>query len=97
MAIGSPRALLWRGLYHWLNNRVGLALKTWEKSLRAAKRLHMPFEVALAHFEIGRHEHKINPAQREHLDQAHKGFETLQATYHLAKAKAVCAAVTNKR
>ncbi|MGH2520920.1 MAG: ATP-binding protein, partial [Anaerolineales bacterium] len=49
-----PRALLWRGRCEWLAGRKSPALKTWRKDLALAESLRIPYEVGLAHLELGR-------------------------------------------
>jgi tetratricopeptide (TPR) repeat protein len=53
--IAQPRSWLWQGLYHWLDNKPDQARRAWRKSLIAAQRLTMPYDEAMAHYEIGRH------------------------------------------
>lgn len=68
--IGRPRAWLWQGLAHWLSSRAGRAHRAWLSGLRAAERLEMPYERALAHHEIGRHLPPDDPARPTHLARA---------------------------
>jgi hypothetical protein len=60
--------LLWQGLYTWLEGRPRRAHQTWHNALAAASDHAMPYEQALAHYEIGRH--STGAARREHLAQA---------------------------
>lgn len=53
--IARARALLWQGLYDWLDGKPRSAQKNWQKSLAAAQRLSMPYDEALTYREIGRH------------------------------------------
>jgi tetratricopeptide (TPR) repeat protein len=53
--IGRPRAAVWLGLDAWLRGNPALAARLWQKGLAQAGRLGMPYEIALAEYEIGRH------------------------------------------
>jgi class 3 adenylate cyclase/tetratricopeptide (TPR) repeat protein len=83
--IGQPRAWCWQGLYAWLSGQRQRAHQAWRKSLAAAQRLKMPYEQALAHYEIGRHTSGI--ARKNHLVYACTLFERVEATYDFGKAQ----------
>jgi class 3 adenylate cyclase/tetratricopeptide (TPR) repeat protein len=85
--IGQPRARLSRGLADWLAGRPARALKAWRMGLEAAGRLGMPYEQALAHYELGRHLGAKDPARQIHLDRACKLFTALGAAHDLARAQ----------
>jgi hypothetical protein len=85
--IGRPRALLWDGLYHWLAGKPARATRAWQASLAAAARLEMPYDEALAHYELGRHLPDADPGREEHLARACEIFERLGAAYDLARAR----------
>ncbi|HEX5807837.1 MAG TPA: AAA family ATPase [Anaerolineales bacterium] len=73
--IARSRALLWQGLYDWLNGKPRSAQKNWQKSLAAAQKLSMPYDEALAYREIGRH---ASGAERDlNLIRANELFERL--------------------
>lgn len=84
-SIGVPGSWLYRGLYYWLSSNPRRAFRAWQKSLLCAKRLGMPYEEGLAHYEIGRH--SIELKRREHLSLACKIFGKLGANYDLSRAK----------
>ncbi len=86
--IARPRAYLWQGLAHWLAGRSRRARRAWRCSLEAATRLHMPYEEALAHYEIGRHLPQGDPIRQRHLDSACEIFTRLGAYSRLASAQA---------
>jgi class 3 adenylate cyclase/tetratricopeptide (TPR) repeat protein len=67
--IGKPRARLWQGRLAQLRGRASRAQAAWRASLAAAERLGMPFEAALAHFELGWHA-ASEPRRQWHLGQA---------------------------
>lgn len=85
--IGRPQTWLWRGLYHWLNGQPGRAQTTWQRALAEAQRLHMPYDQALAHYEIGRHLAAGDPNRQPHLSRAVAIFAGLEAGYDLARAR----------
>jgi class 3 adenylate cyclase/tetratricopeptide (TPR) repeat protein len=82
-----PRAWQYQGLYNWLNGRRRQAHRAWRKSLTEAVRLGMPYEQGLAHYEIGRHLEKSNPARQEHLERAIEILKRLKADYDVARAE----------
>jgi tetratricopeptide (TPR) repeat protein len=53
--IGRPRALLWWGLYHWLDGRPDRANESWKKSQVAAEGLGMSPDQALARAMADKH------------------------------------------
>ena len=96
--IGQPRSWLYQGLYHWLDRKPTKAHKAWQKSLEHAKKLSMPYEQALAHFEMGRHlSERMTPAnddeRQAHLIQARDIFTELNAASDLARVEAALAVI----
>ncbi|MNK57218.1 Adenylate cyclase 1 [compost metagenome] len=73
--IGKPRALLYQGRYDWLRGRKAAARRAWQRSLSLSETLTMPFEQALAHFEIGRHLDPADPNRLLLLNRAREAFE----------------------
>ncbi|MGB0385679.1 MAG: adenylate/guanylate cyclase domain-containing protein [Ardenticatenaceae bacterium] len=85
--VAQPRAWLYRGVCHWLQGQRWRARRAWRKSLEHADKVDMPYEKALAHYEIGRLL-PVNDAKRqEHLTQAIDIFARLDAAYDLARAQ----------
>jgi hypothetical protein len=80
--MARPRALTCLGWSLWLDGRRGAAVRAWARALRRAERLAMPYEVARAHHELGRH---LAPGRRSPLG--------LDAAAHLAAATAGFAAI----
>jgi class 3 adenylate cyclase/tetratricopeptide (TPR) repeat protein len=80
--IGQPRASLYQGRMLWRQGRKAQALKAWRGSLALSEQLEMPFERALAHFEIGRHLAETDAERELHLAQARAGFEALGTVYY---------------
>ena len=68
--IGRPRALLLHGRCAWLSGKPQRARAAWAQSLAAAQELDMPYDEALAHFEIGHRAEVDDPARLQHLGQA---------------------------
>lgn len=95
--IARPRALLCQGLVDSLSGRPARARRVWRDCLRAAIHLEMPFEEAMAHYEIGRHLQPDDPARHRHLTQSIEIFARLGAGCYLARAQSTLAesAVTN--
>jgi len=80
-AVGKPRYYLYQGLAYWLSNDHAKAQEAWQRSLAEAEALAMPFEQALAHYEIGRHLPKTDPARKTHLEKAGALSQQLKAAY----------------
>jgi hypothetical protein len=53
--IGQPGTWRRQGIFEWLSGKPDRARRAWQQSLAAAQQLAMPYEEALAHYEIGRH------------------------------------------
>ncbi len=87
--LGQSRAFIWKGLYHWLTGETGRAHALWHDALSVAQQRGLPFDQALAHYEIGRHLKLDDPACRQHLQQAVDIFDRLGAVHDLKKAQAV--------
>ncbi|WTW98442.1 AAA family ATPase [Streptomycetaceae bacterium NBC_01309] len=79
--IALPRALVCTGWDAWLRGRPRSAGRSWAAAIRAAARLRMPYELARAHHEFGRH---LAPGQRSpmgldraaHLDAAANAYRS---------------------
>jgi class 3 adenylate cyclase/tetratricopeptide (TPR) repeat protein len=82
--IARPRAAMLSGREDWQLGR-RRALRRWRRALADAGRLAMPFEVGLAHAEIGLHLAADGPDRRFHLDHARAIFARQGAAYHLAR------------
>ena len=80
--MARPRALLCTGWWAWLEQRRGPAARAWARAAREADRLAMPYELAQAHAELGRH---LVPGARSPLG--------LDQAAHLARARELLAAV----
>jgi hypothetical protein len=90
------RAALCEGRYAWLAGQADRAYESWRKSIQQGKKYAMPFDEALAHFELGRHLPQTNPSRMVHLNQARTLFETIGAQYDLQQVQALLAAETGQ-
>ncbi len=86
-----PRALIFAGILDWQNGKHKQALKAWQKATAAAAELSMRYDIARAHFEIGRH---LAPRQifdghdgAYYLEQARAEFAEIGAGYMLHRVK----------
>ncbi|MFZ0544722.1 MAG: AAA family ATPase [Candidatus Promineifilaceae bacterium] len=87
--IGRPRSYLYWGLNHWLSGRKGYARSRWQKSLESAVQLDMPYDEALAHFELGRHLPAGDAERERYLRKAEEIFERLDTQYDLLRCRDV--------
>jgi tetratricopeptide (TPR) repeat protein len=85
--IGRPAAWLFQGKLDWLEGKTDKAYKAWQKSIDFAEKLAMPYELARAHYEIGRHLPRENPQRQRHLQLASEEFERLGAAADLKRAQ----------
>jgi hypothetical protein len=86
------RAQRIQGMYDWLIGKPAQARRGWQKSMELAERLHMPFELGQAHYEIGRHLSIDDPQRAEHLTRARDIFAQIGAAYDRSLAEAALAA-----
>jgi hypothetical protein len=80
--MARPRALACLGWSHWLHGRHGPARRAWTGAIGEAERLAMPWELAHAHAELGRHlaageRSPLGLDRTGHLDRATSTFEEL--------------------
>ncbi|ALG68843.1 adenylate/guanylate cyclase domain-containing protein [Beggiatoa leptomitoformis] len=83
----KSRAYLWEGLYAWLSGHSKRAHQHWQYSLEQAQLFNLPYEKALAHYEIARHLLITHPQRDYHLKEAQQGFTQLQAKYDMVRVK----------
>jgi hypothetical protein len=92
--MARPRALVCAGWAARLAGRAGAARRAWVRAVREAERLRMPYELARAHYELGRH---LAPGERSplgldragHLDLALAGFRAAGCGADLRRARAL--------
>jgi class 3 adenylate cyclase len=83
--LGQPRAMLAQGLCAWLEGQSSAARKAWQRGLALAEGLTLPYVIAQAHYELGRH--ADGEARLTHLTAACDGFERLGASYAMRLAQ----------
>jgi hypothetical protein len=88
--MARPRALVYAGWRQWLKGHHDAGRRIWTRAVREAERLAMPWELAFAHYQFGRHlaagEQSplgLDPAQ--HLNRARATFEALGCRAYLAE------------
>lgn len=85
----GPRAAIWHARMDWLSGRQAAARKGWKKGLEAALSLHMPYEEALAHLEIGSHLPPGSAERAQHLRKASELFGQQSAGGELALVRSL--------
>jgi predicted ATPase/DNA-binding SARP family transcriptional activator len=80
--MARPRALVCLGWSYWLQGRQGAARRAWTRAVGEAERLAMPWELAHAHHQLGRHlaageRSPLGLDRTGHLDRARSTFEAL--------------------
>ncbi len=83
--VGRPRSALLEGRHHWLRGKPDAANRSWRNAIRLAEELSMPYELALAHYELARHLDPQDPARAGHLAASRDLFNRLQAARDLAR------------
>ena len=77
----EPEALRLRGKYEWLRGKPSAAQRWWRRSLARAEALGHPYDLALAHLEMGR-----CLGQAEHLQRALALLTELGAEWRMRSA-----------
>jgi tetratricopeptide (TPR) repeat protein len=70
-----------RGWAEWINGRSSAAFQSWHEALAEGKRLDVPYEIGMAHKEIGCHLPLDDPQRDYHFNQAVTILTTLEATF----------------
>ena len=88
-----PRTLIFDGIQQWQRGAHGKALRSWEKAAALAGSYSMRYDIARAHFEIGRHladgERWQKLGADEHLHLAEAIFSEIDAGYMLSRIEAL--------
>jgi hypothetical protein len=92
--MARPRALTCLGWSRWQDGRRRQAVRAWTRAVREAERLAMPYELARAHYELGRH---LGPKERSplrldgagHLALAAATFTSIGCRADLGAAQAI--------
>lgn len=82
--IGRPRRALLEGRLAWLAGRRGAAFGHWRRAVQLAGQLSMPYEQALAHYEMGRHLEATDPQRAINLATARELLSSLGAARAMA-------------
>jgi class 3 adenylate cyclase/tetratricopeptide (TPR) repeat protein len=90
--LGMPSARLCDGLAASLMGKQRAALKAWQRCLLVAAKLHMPYEEARAHLEIGQHLPGNDPQRQTHLVRACELFTAAGTPFELARARQLLSA-----
>ncbi len=78
--IMGPKANILLGMREWLLQRPTYATDYWQKALALAEHFGMPYEQALAHYEIGRH--TADPAHKtEHMEKTTQLLDEMGITF----------------
>lgn len=81
--LGRPRRFLYHGCLLWLAGHRRQAQAAWRKALAEATRLRMPYDRALALYQIGIHLDPADPQRMVSLQQAEQYFAQAGITYEL--------------
>jgi predicted ATPase/DNA-binding SARP family transcriptional activator len=92
--MARPRALVCLGWSHWLDGRPAAARRAWARAVREAERLRMPYELARAHHELGRHlaageRSPLGLDRTGHLERALAGFQAAGCGADLRRVRAL--------
>jgi tetratricopeptide (TPR) repeat protein len=87
LPLGLPASRLAKGRLASLLKKPTAAMHAWKAALRAATRLHMPYEEAVAQFEIARHLPPQHPQRQVRLARACDLFTAAGARFDLARAR----------
>ncbi|MGH7895810.1 MAG: hypothetical protein ACREQL_14150, partial [Candidatus Binatia bacterium] len=80
-------ALSWRGTFAWVRGRRPLAMRCWRRAIDAGAAQRMPYDLARAHLELGRHLDPQSPARIAHLREALATFDRLGCTTESASVR----------
>ncbi|HSH01443.1 MAG TPA: AAA family ATPase [Anaerolineae bacterium] len=81
--IGKGNAFLHQGIYEWSQGKHDKAYKSWQKSIEWSEKYEMIYEVAQAHYYLGRYSPKT-ASRQAHLDKAKEIFVRVGAKYELS-------------
>jgi predicted ATPase/DNA-binding SARP family transcriptional activator len=92
--IARPRALICAGWAAWVDDRPRAARRAWVRAVHEAQRLAMPYELAWAHEQLGRHlapgrQSHLGLDRAGHLEQASAGFRSAGCTVDAARVDAL--------
>jgi len=98
--MARPRALICLGWSRWQDGRPAAARRAWARAVREAERRRMPYELARAHYELGRH---LGAGERSplglnragHLERALAGFQAVGCGADRRRVQALAVATTS--
>jgi predicted ATPase/DNA-binding SARP family transcriptional activator len=98
--MARPRALICLGWSAWLDGRPAAARRAWARAVREAERLRMPYELARAHHELGRHlaageRSPLGLDRAGHLERALAGFQAAGCSADLRRVRALAASIAS--
>ena len=79
---GLPEAMMLKARYEWLQNKKNIARKWWNRSLKMAEDLAIPYEKGRILLEMGK-----RLKERQFIEQAISEFSEINAEWELAGAK----------
>ena len=85
--IGQPSTPYYQGWYEWLKGKKDAAQRSWKKSIAASKKYNMPYEEALALYQLGASLPKDDPSRSEYLAKATALFEKMECVVELDRVK----------
>jgi tetratricopeptide (TPR) repeat protein len=77
-----PSAMKFQGTYEWLRGKPSISEQWWQRSLKAAEEMGMPYESAMAHLEMGQW-----LKDRAHLEKAEAIFADIGAEWDLGQTR----------
>lgn len=86
--IGMPRALVLRGRREWIEGDPAAARRSWGRAARRAEALDIPFDRALAAFDLARHDEDPT-VRRRGLEGARRGFHDIGADGYVDRCDAL--------
>jgi len=85
--IGQPITDYYQGWHKWLMGKPQVAIRSWNKGLKAATKFNMPYEEGLIRLKLGSYLEGDQNERREHLECAIQIFEKMDALHELNVAK----------
>jgi predicted ATPase/DNA-binding SARP family transcriptional activator len=98
--MARPRALICLGWSRWQDGRQAAARRAWARAVREAERRRMPYELARAHHELGRHlavgeRSPLGLDRAGHLERALAGFQAAGCGADRRRVQALAASTTS--
>jgi len=87
LPIGRAQAWVWRGSRLWFDGKHRRAMRAWDRATAVAAELKMPYDEALAHYEVGRHLSLDDPRRSPRLELARALFTEIGAEYWVRRVE----------